>query len=265
MKRNDNFEVTADQQDHFRDEGFILFEDCLSATELDALQGGCAAAISNVEARMDAAGTDVSGINHRGKRYFEPAHPDDFPSLRDVYFDSLAATILKATLGPDAYLFLAQYTVKCGDVGLKFSWHQDSGYIGFPHPPTINLWCALDDMTEENGTLHLLPYSRAGTRELVPHRLDPETNDLTGYFGDDPGDPLVVSAGTVLAFSSTVFHRSGPNRTPAMRRAITIEYTKHPLINPESGEQLLWAIPFLADGKTDNCPFITAGPSASEC
>lgn len=256
---NTDFCITPEQQTHFRDEGYVLLEGCLSAPALRTLRDGCTAAIAAVEARMDAAGTDISGINHRGKRYFEPAHPDTFTSLREVYFGSLAATILEATLGPEAYLFLAQYTVKCGDVGLKFSWHQDSAYVGFPHPPTINLWCALDDMTEENGTLYLLPYSRSGTRELVEHRLDPETNDLVGYFGDDPGDPLVVPAGTILAFSSTIFHRSGPNRTSGMRRAMTIEYSQVQMINPDSGDPLFWAVPFLIDGKTDQCPYLEAG------
>jgi hypothetical protein len=38
-----------------------------------------------------------------------------------------------------------------------------------------------------NGTVYVLPYDRAGTREVVPHRRDSTTNEMVGYFGDDPG------------------------------------------------------------------------------
>lgn len=139
--------------------------------------------------------------------------------------------------------------MKCAETGTSFAWHQDSGYVGFEHKPTINLWCALDDMSEENGTLYLLPYSRAGTREVQPHVQEEGSNDAVGYFGDDPGDPLIVPAGTILAFASTVFHRSGANALPTMRRALTVEFSPQPIINPETQGQLLWAIPFLQDGQ----------------
>ena len=92
----------------------------------------------------------------------------------------------------------------------------------------LTCWIALDDVSEANGTVYLLPYERAGTRDVVVHVRDEETNDMIGYFGDDAGDPVVVPAGSIACFSSTVFHRSGPNTTeqhpsrlrrPVLRRA----------------------------------------------
>jgi ectoine hydroxylase-related dioxygenase (phytanoyl-CoA dioxygenase family) len=70
-------------------------------------------------------------------------------------------------------------------------------------------------MTEANGTMYLLPYSRAGTRGVVKHVRDKESNDLVGYFGDDPGYPVIVPAGSIACFSTTLFHRSGPTRRTA--------------------------------------------------
>ena len=101
---------------------------------------------------------------------------------------------------------------------MKFSRHQDSGFIGHPHRPYLTCWIALDDMTEANGTVYLLPYSRSGTRGVVKHARDEESNDLVGYFGDDPGDPVIVPAGSIACFSTTLFHRSGPNTTGRVRR-----------------------------------------------
>lgn len=241
--------IPDDTEARFREDGYVILESVIPDDHLKMLHDVCDRVMAATDARMDVQGTDVDGINHRGRRYFVPAHPDEYPETRDFYFSRLNAEILRATFGPTAYLFLSQFTVKCGETGMSFAWHQDGGYVGFEHKPTINLWCALDDMSEENGTLYLLPYSRAGTREIQPHVREEESNDAVGYFGDDPGDPLIVPAGTILAFASTVFHRSGANTLPTMRRALTIEFSSEPILNPETGGLSIWAIPFLEDGK----------------
>src|SRR5947208_2777756 len=79
-------------------------------------------------------------------------------------------------------------------------------------------------MSEENGTISVLPFSRAGTREVIDHVKDPVLNDLVGYFGDDPGDPVIVPSGSIALFSSALLHRSGPqpNFPPAaqLRRPV---------------------------------------------
>ena len=88
-------------------------------------------------------------------------------------------------------------------------------------------------MTEANGTVYLLRYSRGGTREVVPHVHDEETNDLIGYFGDDAGDPVLVPAGSIACFSSTLFHRSGPNTTDEVRRAYVVQYSAEPILSED--------------------------------
>ena len=240
--------IPKDTSERFREEGFVVLEGIIPDDHRKMLLDVCDKVMAAPDARMDKQGTDVEGINHRGKRYYVPAHPDEYPETREFYFSDLNAEILRATIGLDAYLFLSQFTVKCGETGMSFAWHQDSGYVGFEHKPTINLWCALDDMSEENGTLYLLPYSRAGTREVQPHIRQEGSNDAVGYFGDDPGDPLVVPAGTMLAFASTVFHRSSANTLSTMRRALTVEFSTEPILNPDTGAEQIWAIPFLENG-----------------
>jgi ectoine hydroxylase-related dioxygenase (phytanoyl-CoA dioxygenase family) len=69
--------------------------------------------------------------------------------------------IAQAALGDTVYLFNEQYVVKAAEQGMPFSWHQDSGFIDYPHRPYLTCWIALDDMTEANGTVYLLPYMRA--------------------------------------------------------------------------------------------------------
>ena len=118
---------------------------------------------------------------------------------------------------------------------MEFAWHQDSGYYwGEPHTPWISRWLALDDMSEANGTLYLLPPSALGEPAggpvgslgaVLPHALTPGTNDLVGYTGDARGTPVVVKAGGMALFASTTLHRSGANDTGAPRRAHLASYS----------------------------------------
>ena len=77
--------------------------------------------------------------------------------------------------------FLGAVVIKGAETGMKFSWHQDSGYVNYPdHKPYLTCWCALDDMSEANGTVHLLPFSRSGIRSWVhAHRRAATTRSAT--------------------------------------------------------------------------------------
>jgi ectoine hydroxylase-related dioxygenase (phytanoyl-CoA dioxygenase family) len=157
------------------------------------------------------------------------------------------AEICRATLGPDVYLFNEQYVIKAAEKGMKFAWHQDSGYVGYPHREYLSCWCALDDMSEANGTVYMLSYDRAGGRDTVAHKREAGSNDLVGYHGDDPGVPVICPAGSIAVFSSNCFHRSGTNTTSAMRRVYLAQYSAEPIIRPD-GRVHSFAEPLLKDG-----------------
>lgn len=242
--------ITETQKESYRSEGYMILERVIPEEHLQMLRDECAGQIERMHSRMDEAGTDVIGINHRNKRYFVSNCAKERPILRDFLFSDVMAEICKATLGPDAYLFHEQYVVKGKQEGMKFSWHQDSGYVGYPeHKPYLTCWCALDDMSEENGTVHVLPFSRSGIRSWVQHIVEEGSNDKVGYFGDDPGLTAVVPAGSIVAFTSINFHCSGANTTNALRRAYLGQYSAEPLLNREG--TALWgdAEPFLRDGR----------------
>jgi len=244
--------MTGEQQDQFHELGYVILPEALGEHELTLLRGELDTFIGEIDAEMDAANTDVIGLNHRAKRYFVANRVGRSELLASFVYGDLMASICRSTIGPDAWFFLEQFVVKFAEVGMTFSWHQDSGYLKQSQPeherPYVTCWCALDDMTEENGTIYVLPYARAGGRHIVDHRLDPETNDYVGYWGDDPGDPVIVPAGSVAVFSSTLLHRSGPNRTDRPRRSYLCQYTAEPILGP-GGTPHLNAIPFLVDGE----------------
>jgi ectoine hydroxylase-related dioxygenase (phytanoyl-CoA dioxygenase family) len=240
--------VSEAQQRQYRDEGWFVLERVLSDQQLELLRSFAQAGMREIDARMDDAGVDVLGLNHRGQRYFANGMAQTVPELRAFVFGDLMADICRATLGPNAFHFVEQYVIKCADRQSAFSWHQDSGYVHEEHEPYLTCWIALDDITEENGSVYLLPYSRAGVRTYVKHFTDPTTNDKIGYVGTDPGVPIVVPAGSIACFSSFVFHRSGPNLTDRLRRAYTVQYSPEAIMTKDRSGPWEDFQPFLRDG-----------------
>lgn len=242
--------ISPEQVEQYHAEGYTVLENVIPAEHLRTLQTEAQHHIDLMHADMDAQGTDTLGISHRDKRYFiSNKHPSS-RALQDFLFSDFMADVTRSVLGEDVYLFYEQYVIKAAEKGLKFSWHQDSGFVGFKHKAYLSCWCALDDMTEANGTIYVLPYSRAGTRELVEHVVEEATNDRVGYHGIDPGVPVVVPAGSIALFSSLTFHRSGANTTDKMRRSYLAQYSAEPMGNDDAGKGTkTLAVPFLEDGK----------------
>jgi ectoine hydroxylase-related dioxygenase (phytanoyl-CoA dioxygenase family) len=243
-------EITDEQKQQFERDGYFVLERVIPEHFVELLRGECQTFIDGVNAEMERRGTDVMGLNHRHKRYFVSNCFRKQPKLRDFLFSDMMADICRATLGDTAYLFWEQYVVKGAEAGMKFSWHQDSGYVGYPdHKPYLTCWCALDDMSVENGTVHVMPFSRVGIRSWVKHIREEGSNDLIGYFGTDPGVSVIVPAGSIAVFTSVNFHCSGSNRTSNLRRAYLAQYSAEPILSAD-GERL-WgnAEPLLIDGK----------------
>jgi ectoine hydroxylase-related dioxygenase (phytanoyl-CoA dioxygenase family) len=217
--------VTDEMRAQYETEGYFVLEKALSDEQLELLRGGAQYSIDKLDASFDEAGVDRIGINARGKRYFSAMIYQDRPELRQFLYSDLMAQICRATLGEDAYLFWEQYVIKGTDADSSFAWHQDSGYVHEDHEPYLTCWIALDDVTEENGAVYLLPYSRSGIKSYVKHIPDPAVGDRVAYFGSDPGVPMTGPAGTIVVFSSVVLHRSGPNLTDRLRRAYLAQYS----------------------------------------
>lgn len=241
--------ISEDHRRQFRDEGYFILERAICDEHLQILRDSCDRLIELMHEEMDRLGTDHIHISHRGKRYHIAKKYDQAPRLREYVFGDLMAEVCQATIGETAWLFYDQYVVKAAEQGIKFSWHQDSGYLGFFHKPYVTVWAAVDDMTLKNGTAYVLPFSTVGIRTMVEHIRDPETSDKIGYFGDEPGVPAIVPAGSIVVFSSVTFHRSGANTTDKMRRAYVTQYSAEPILKPDTGEPMHLAVPFLREGQ----------------
>lgn len=246
--------ITEQQRELYQTEGYMILPGVIPSEMLEMLRQECSYYLGYYDSIMDSKGVQTEGISHRGKRYFINNRYRLSNRLWQFVFSDLMAEIVRATVGPEAYLFHEQWVVKGAEQGMKFAWHQDSGYVKWynpttKHEPYVTCWCTLDDVSEENGTVYLLPHSRGGTKgQIIDHTKEAGTNDLIGYTGSDLGDVVIVPAGSIVAFDSYVFHRSGPNKTERMRRIYLPQYSAKPISRPD-GKPWAMATPFLKDGK----------------
>ncbi len=108
------------------------------------------------------------------------------------------------------------------------AWHQDEGFIPTRDRSLVGAWIALDDATEENGCLRVIPGShRNGYLWPVRAHGDFEEFDTadTAYGFDDGGEILVeMRAGSVVFFNGYLLHRSFRNRSDRPRRALVNHY-----------------------------------------
>lgn len=240
--------------DEFQKHGFTVLRDVIDPDMLELLRSECDRFVAKTDERMKAQNLEVIGINHRGKRYFISNRYRDGQELWKFLFGPLMRSITTAFLGDDVFLFLEQWVVKGPQQGMKFAWHQDSGYVehvdpGNSHKPYITCWCALDDVNHANGTISVLPHDVANTRNRVlNHERESGTNDLIGYAGSEEGVEISAPAGTIAVFSSTSLHRSSANTTDRWRRAYLAQYSAEP-VTRKNGSLWSMAVPFVERGQ----------------
>ncbi|MCF8240354.1 MAG: phytanoyl-CoA dioxygenase family protein [Melioribacteraceae bacterium] len=234
MNNLPKIEITKEHVSQYENDGFFILDKVIPDEILATLRSECNYLIEQQNKEMDEHGVDELNLSRRNSRYFVFLSYKERKQLGQFIFSDLMESICKSTIGENAYLFWEQFVVKGTDQkGAEFTWHQDSGYVDGKHKPYVNCWIPLDDVNEENGTVYLLPYSKAGTKEKVEHKIIDGSSDRVGYFGDDPGIAAVAKAGSIVVFSSTTFHRSGANKTDKFRRAWAIQYSPEIIYEPD--------------------------------
>jgi len=219
------------QRQSFTKHGFMIVPEFLDDAELELVRSACDHEVERVAQDMRSSGVSQRGINILDRKYFISNARLQRPELGRVIFSDKTEAICRAIIGDTAYLHNEQFVVKMMDQATSFAWHQDSGYSvheggAAPHEPYLTFWIALDDMSEANGTISVMPFTRhAPSREILKHNWSDEAHAMVGYDGDDPGDLVEVPAGTLVLFSSRLLHRSGPNTTPRPRRSYFVAFT----------------------------------------
>ena len=199
----------------FRSRGFVVVPDVFDERECD-----------DIASHIEAAAFELAlGEATDGPLSYRPMMHIASPELTAVATDPRWSDITQPLLDTgDVRLYWEQAVAKPPSARTELPWHQDNGYTPLVPEQYLTCWLALDDAELDNGCLWVIPGShRRGT---VPHHNDQRGGPFrVGHPGpDSDGIPVPVARGSVLAFSSLLMHRSGPNETDRRRLAWILQY-----------------------------------------
>lgn len=225
--------LTEEQKKQYDEKGYIVFEHLFSGEEMDRIRG--------IIDRFDEESEAVLRATEREGDFISAANRINFtgflnfkdPELQRFTADRRFVGLTTAILGPDTKLYWDQSVYKRPEANRDFPWHQDNGYAPTSPEHYLTCWLALDDATIENGCIWIRPEThKLGFVEHVRTDIG-----MVCYQGEDPGIPVELKKGGMVAFHSLLFHRSTPNLgKKTTRKAYVIQYSVDGAFNPVTGE-----------------------------
>src|SRR5579871_6869761 len=238
--------ITEVQRQQFAEKGYFVLENVFTTQEMDMLAEAIEAFQRRHEEALAAKG-GTEGISRAGEITFTAFLAEQDETIRAFCLRPEFVAITTQLLSPDTDLYWNQSVFKGPDGSSQFPWHQDDGYTPVDPSPYLTLWLALNDATEENGCISVLPGSHRGG--LAPHVGTPLGLSCHSLDDLDQGVFVPVSAGSMAAFQSLTMHKSGINRSTGIRKAYVIQYSKAGLRNLRTGELVTDKIAVARGGK----------------
>lgn len=219
--------LSPEQISFYHENGYLVVEDLLSAGELSALQ------------RVTDDFVERSrGVSQHDDVYdLEPNHSPEQPRLRriknpiaqhEVYDQTLRhpgiLDRVEQLIGPGVRRQNTKLNMKEPDHGSAVEWHQDWAFYPHTNDDVLAVGVCLDDMTEENGCMLMVPGSHKG--ELYSHH---ENGVFVGAVSNpdfEPGETAkcLVRAGGITIHHARALHASTPNHSANPRRLLLFEY-----------------------------------------
>jgi phytanoyl-CoA hydroxylase len=232
--------LNAEQIDHFEREGYVVVPQVLTAEEIDRYKNR-AREIAHGDVPEAASNRLVKDIYFAKGKNPLPEDPELalWKILNPDRFDPVMAECLRlprvldavsSLIGEDLLAFLLMFIYK--PPGIEQSvhpFHQDAAYFMFqPQDQCLGVWIPLDPVSEENGSLSVVP--RSHKLEVKKHLVKEGINfgalaadDIEGNADyHDQAITMNLPPGDCLLFSTHLLHRSGGNRTDRHRRVITL-------------------------------------------
>ncbi|TNE57849.1 MAG: phytanoyl-CoA dioxygenase family protein [Alphaproteobacteria bacterium] len=204
----------------FDADGFLLLENAVDGETLSALR----AEIDPLEQAEEKALKE----SEEGRTFI--ALPDaitftvhlvkQLPAVRAFSKSKIFQDITHDLIGPNVRLYWDQAVYKKPENPKEFPFHQDNGYTFIEPQAYLTCWVPLVDATVENGCPWVVPgLHKLGTLE---HKL----MDLGLQCMEDHPEavPVPAKAGSIVIFSSLTPHRTGPNLTRGIRKALILQY-----------------------------------------
>ncbi|WP_440113021.1 phytanoyl-CoA dioxygenase family protein [Paenibacillus sp. QZ-Y1] len=232
--------LTPEQVESYNQQGYLFLESAIPKNILNKLNAEIPAVFAEDSPRR------VFEKDNRTIRSIYAPHftNNTFDQLKS--YSRLLNPVMQL-LNNEVYLHQYKINVKAGLAGEMWNWHQDYVYWekedGIAKPELINVSVYLDEVTEFNGPLAIIPGShRLENMETVISGSEAESDEVwqnhlsvdLKYTLDKPLLRKLVNAydivapkgpaGSVLIFNPLVAHASAPNISPFDRKLLIMTY-----------------------------------------
>ena len=225
-------QLSEDQVRKFQEDGVLIVEDLLDEAEVETLRKRAEWVASGQSPDIPKGNLQVEPRVAKGElqadTYADSLRKMNHLAFHDEVFqahvkNSKVLDVIESLLGPDLKLYQDQILMKPPRVGSRLSYHQDAP-LGFhiDPPDMVTCWAALDDSTEENGCLRVLP----GTHRFgVIDRAEWNAYEQRALDGRLPEERLLVmKAGSCSFHHGLILHSSQPNLSDRRRRGYATHY-----------------------------------------
>jgi ectoine hydroxylase-related dioxygenase (phytanoyl-CoA dioxygenase family) len=219
--------LIQEQIDFYREQGYLGVPDVLSAAEVSELRKVTDEFVE--KSRSVADHTDVFDL--------EPGHTPENPKLRRLKSPITQHAVYKKTLHHEKILEIVTqligYGLRCNGnklnmkqpgYGSPVEWHQDWSFYPHTNDDLLAVGVAIDDMTEENGPLLVVPQSHKGPiydHHYEGHFCGAVTDPA---FSDKTAVPVMVKAGGITIHHVRMLHGSVANTSSKQRRLMLFQY-----------------------------------------
>lgn len=221
--------LTLAQIEQYRVEGYLVVErlfdpdqiavvqEAIDAFTRKAFETGDWEKVMELEPQCDPS-------HPVARRIYNPFHQD--PVFRNLATDRRVLERITDLIGPDLALHHSKLNMKPPRVGSVVEWHQDLAYFPHTNDDLVTTLIYLDDATEENGCLQVMPRHHS---HYFDHRLPDGTfaGMITEAVSDGrygPPKALPAPAGSAIFMHCVLPHSSLPNRSEKARRTLIYEY-----------------------------------------
>ena len=223
------YQLSDEQIEQYQIEGYVVVERLFNREDLEAVDNTVAELVDRA-----VGGEDMSKVlelepepldgKRVPRRIFNPF--DQHEAFRRLASDERMLDRIECLIGPDINLQHSKLNMKPAKVGSVVDWHQDLAYFPHTNDDLVTALVYLDDATEQNGCLQVLPRHH---HHFFCH--DAADGTFAGMITEDMGDgkygravSLAAPAGSAIFMHCMTPHSSLPNRSDRPRRTLIFEY-----------------------------------------
>jgi ectoine hydroxylase-related dioxygenase (phytanoyl-CoA dioxygenase family) len=205
--------ATTDEINHLVEQGYLIREGIFSGEGLERLRD----ALDRLEQReMEEIGINKS--RNFGGLFLRYLMDKDETFLNFLKFQPFLS-VARALMGPQLQMGMSARISYPGPENQETIWHQHLRYIPKPLPPwflrphAMDVLLYLDDVTDVNGPLCIVPGSHERIQEEPP----------ADHYGDMPGNIVLrPTAGSAVLLHANLWHRARPTTPEGSKRRLLI-------------------------------------------